>query len=150
MVFDVSLRYAELKGMSSSLCCLSDHAENCPVYLALMEMQLLSAVLLMCESPLARAIMCAPMVTCRSVSLNWESWMFGVDMSYSLPSTLSVPVVETCIGCAFHPVVWMLMVCCVDVGGTIPVGKWRNVRSLLVAMSSPKMIANAETISALR
>ena len=35
-------------------------------------------------------------------------------------------------------------------GGTISVGKWRNVRSLLVAMSSPKMIANAETISALR
>jgi len=111
MVFDVSLRYAELKGMSSSLCCLSDHAENCPVYLALVEMQLLSAVRLMCGSPLARAIMCAPMVTCRSVSLNWESWMFGVDMSYSLPSTLSVPVVETCIGCAFHPVVWMLMFC---------------------------------------
>jgi hypothetical protein len=150
MVFDVSLRYAELKGMSSSLCCLSDHAENCPVYLALVEMQLLSAMRLMCGSPLARAIMCAPIVTCLSVSLNWESWMFGVDMSYSLPSTLSVPVVETCIGCAFHPVVWMLMFCCVAVVGTIPVGKWRNVRSLSVAMSSPKMIANADTISALR
>jgi len=34
--------------------------------------------------------------------------------------------------------------------GTIPVGKWKNVRSLYVAMSSPKMIANADTISALR
>ena len=34
--------------------------------------------------------------------------------------------------------------------GTIPVEKWRNVRSLSVAMSSPKMIANADTISALR
>ena len=103
--------------MSSCLCCLSDHAENCPVYFALVAIQLLSAMRLMCGSPLAREIMRAPMVTCLSVSLNCESWMAGVDMSYILPSTLSVPVVETCTVCAFHPVVWMLMVCCVEVGG---------------------------------
>ena len=31
----------------------------------------------------------------------------------------------------------------------IPVGKWRIVRSLSVAMSSPNMIENADTKSAL-
>ena len=63
MVFDVSLRYAELNGMSRSLCCFSDQAENCPVYFALVDIQLLSAMRLICGSPRARAIMCAPIVT---------------------------------------------------------------------------------------
>jgi len=38
---------------------------------------------------------------------------------------------------------------CSSGGGTTHVGKWRNVRSLSVAMSSQKMSENAETISAL-
>jgi len=96
--------------MFSSLCCFSDHAENWPVYCALVDIQLRSAMRLIRGSPLARVIMCSIIVTCRSVSLNCNSCVFGVDMSYSLPSTLSVPVVEICIGCTLHPVVCMLMV----------------------------------------
>jgi len=81
-----------------------------PVYCALVDIQLRSAMRLICGSPLARVIMCAPIVTCRSVSMNCNSCRFGEDMSYSLPSTISVPVVETFIGCTLHPVVCMLMV----------------------------------------